>query len=131
MIGIDTNVLVRFLVEDDVRQTARVKALFRRVIEAEDSLFVSHVVACELSWVLVTCYRFDRAAVVRAVLSLLASRNVTFEDVEAMHRAVSAFAQAKGDLADYLIRERGRKEGCETVFTFDGKLLADSGFSEP
>ncbi len=61
MIGLDTNVLVRFLVEDDAEQAVRAKGVVRRAIERDEKLFVSDVVVCELAWVLERAYGLGRA----------------------------------------------------------------------
>ena len=68
MIGLDTNVLVRYLVEDDARQTAQAAALIERAIADDESLYVSDVVVCETVWVLSVAYKVGRkkiAAVLR------------------------------------------------------------------
>ena len=78
MIGLDSNVLVRFLIEDDARQHARARALLGRVVRENSTVFVSHVVVCEATWVFLRSYRLSRAAVVGAFRSLLQSRHVVF-----------------------------------------------------
>lgn len=131
MIALDTNVLVRFLVEDDADQSARAARLIERAVTDDDALFVSDVVVCEVVWVLAGAYRFGRAEISGTLSELLRARHLTFRDPDGLSRALRAFEVGRADFADYLIREHARASGCETVATFDGALLRDDGFIAP
>lgn len=128
MIAVDTNVLVRFLVEDDARQTERARTLFRRTIESESRAFVSDVVLCELVWVLERSYRFRREEITRVLGRLLRASHLAFSSPEIPIQALESFEAGSGDFADYLIREHASSHGCQAVATFDGDLLKESGF---
>lgn len=129
MIALDTNVLVRFLVEDDEDQTAAAAALVDRAIAAGETIFVSDIVLCETVWVLAGSYRVARAAIATALRELLRARHLTFASPDQLVRALDAFTSGRGDLADYLIREHARAAGCEAVVTFDRALLGERGFA--
>ncbi len=131
MTGLDTNVLVRFVVADDPAQAARARALVVRADESGEALFVSDVVLCEFVWVLQTAYRFARPIVVQTLRRLLAARALAFRDSAALARAVEAFAGGKGDFADYVILVHAREAGCDRVATFDRALPREGQFVAP
>ena len=131
MRALDTNVLVRFLVEDDVKQSAAAAALIERAADAGEPLFVSDIVVCELVWVLGSAYRVGRAQLAATLRELLRARSLVFEAADELVRALDGFARGRGDFADYLVREHARAAGCSTVVTFDKVLQKESGFSAP
>jgi predicted nucleic-acid-binding protein len=131
VITVDTNVLVRFLVEDDARQSGAAAALVERAVQSEDALYVSGIVLCETVWVLTVSYRVPRLDVVKALQDLLRAKHLTFDYPDRLARAVDAFATGRGDFADYLVREEGFAAGCSSVATFDRDLLREEGFTRP
>jgi predicted nucleic-acid-binding protein len=131
VIALDTNVLVRFLVEDDEVQTARATTLIKRAIEGDDRLFVPDVVMCEVAWVLGTSYKTPRTEIAAILRRLVGVRHLAFTSTDLLTRALGAFDRGKGDFADYLIREQAKAAGCTAVATFDAALLKESGFSRP
>ena len=131
MIGLDTNVLLRFLVRDDEAQAARVGRLFERASKAGEPLFVSDLVLCETVWVLLQSYQFSRSDVAKTLADLLRARQLTFTDPDSLRSALAAFVSGKGDFADYLLREQASELGCRTVATFDKALLKETGFTVP
>lgn len=128
MIALDTNVLVRYLVEDDPRQAAEAAALVDRIVEGGDTLFLSDVVVCETVWVMSVSYKIGRKEIAGVLRNLLRARHVTFRAADQLVRALAAYEAGKGDFADYLIREHARAEDCEHVATFDRVLLGEHGF---
>lgn len=126
MKAVDTNVLVRYLVEDDARQSAA--ALFKQATANDEMLFVSDIVVCEVVWVLSVSYGFSRMAIAPVLRDLFRARQLAFTAPERLIRALGAFESGKGDYADYLIREHARGAGCEEVLTFDKALLREAGF---
>jgi len=131
MIALDTNVLVRFLVEDDENQSRLASRLIKGAIERDEQLFISDIVMCETVWVLSSAYRFSRAEILEALAGLLRARAVVFASSDRLARALEAYATGKGDFADYLIREHADAAGADTVATFDRSLLKERGFSKP
>lgn len=131
MIGLDTNVLVRFLVEDDAAQTERARSVLQRAIDHDTLCYVSDVVLCEIVWVLESRYKFKRTEIRQGLEKFLHSRQLTFTSMDCLSRALDAYGSGRGDFADYVIREHAQHEGCEAVITFDGDLLKEPGFLAP
>lgn len=131
MIALDTNVLVRFLVEDDKAQSAKAARLVARAVSEDELLFISDVVVCETVWVLQAAYRVPRKEVGAILGRLFMAAHLRFSDLDRLARALDAFISGKGDYADYLIREHARAQGCEKVATLDRVLLKEKDFTAP
>ncbi|MBL8696606.1 MAG: type II toxin-antitoxin system VapC family toxin [Planctomycetes bacterium] len=131
MIGVDTNVLVRFLVADDVEQTKRAAAVIQRAAKSGEPLFVSDVVLCEVVWVLETSYKIPSEEVARTLTSLLDARHLQYRNRAALREALDGYVQTRGDFADYVILGHAIEAGCTSCLTFDGALLASPGFASP
>jgi predicted nucleic-acid-binding protein len=131
MIALDTNVVVRFLVEDDEAQSRKAARLIEKARRRDEALFISDIVMCEMVWVLSTSYRFSRSEIARVLGDLLRGRGVVFVSSDALARALRAYVAGKGDFADYIIREHARAAGADTVVaTFDRALFSEGGFSK-
>ncbi len=128
MIALDTNVLVRFLVEDDAEQTKRATKLLQDAAEEGSPCFVPNIVVCELVWVLSSAYKVRRTEIARHLTDLLRARQLVFRSSDQIAAALSAFRDGSGDFADYLIREEALAAECSAVATFDKMLLAEDGF---
>jgi len=131
MIGLDTNVLVRFLVRDDLEQHEQACGLLRRGVEQGEVFFVPDVVLAEVAWVLRARYRFENAEIGGALRGLASAESLEFESLDRLMRALSRLAQGPGCFADYLIAERCKEAGCGSVATFDRALLVELRFSAP
>jgi len=131
MIALDTNVLVRYVVEDDAAQSAVAVAMIERAMERNEPLFVTQIVLCELVWVLAHAYRFSREEIVGVLHQLRRGAQITVEGSDEVRRAMEAYAGTRGDFADYLIAERAVANGCSAIATFDRALLSDSRFTAP
>jgi predicted nucleic-acid-binding protein len=131
VIALDTNVVVRFLVEDAAAQTERARELLQRVVRSQASCFVSDVVMCEVVWVLERSYKFRRVEISQALGRLLRAAHLTFLSTERLAGTLEAYETGGGGFADYLIREHARAHGCEAVATFNGDLLKEPGFVAP
>jgi predicted nucleic-acid-binding protein len=131
MIAVDTNVLVRLLVKDDDAQTRKVVALFSRLHAAAEAAYVSEVVICEIVWVLQSCYEFERKQIAAALKRLLQARQLSFDSPDRLTRALTAFEDGRGDLADYVIREQALAAECDAIMTFDKALLKAAAFRSP
>jgi predicted nucleic-acid-binding protein len=129
VIGLDTNVLVRYLVEDDPAQSARAARLITAAAQSGEQLLVTAVVLCELTWVLAAGYKTPKHELLMVLRNLLRARQLTFESQDVLIRAIDAFEKGRGDLSDYVIREAARAAGCPQVVTFDKALLKEPGFA--
>ena len=128
MIGLDTNVLVRYLTEDDEAQLARVDALVTEALERQERLHLNTIVLCETAWVLRSVYGFDRNQLREALSRVVATRQFSVENLGIVRRAVDAFGRGKGDFADYLIGFLNQQSGCRTTATFDSDLRGAERF---
>jgi predicted nucleic-acid-binding protein len=125
MIGLDTNVLVRYLTKDDPAQTP-IAVRVVRSLSSENPGFVSLVAAAELVWVLRISYGYERAEISRVLENLLQSQELVFEQAEVLDDAVRSFAAGNADFADFLIERSGHSAGCAYTATFD-KRAASAG----
>lgn len=125
MRGLDTNVLVRYLTEDDPIQFHQADAFIEATAAAGDQCLVNAVVLCELVWVLRTAYRFEKGAVLEALDKLAATNLFAIDAKDVVGRAVEDFRRGEGDFADYLIGRWNQEAGCELTATFD-RTLKDS-----
>ncbi|MEA3412578.1 MAG: type II toxin-antitoxin system VapC family toxin [Pseudomonadota bacterium] len=131
MIAVDTNVLLRLIVEDDEAQTRQAVRLLDRLDADGQRALVPTIVACEIVWVLRSAYRFGRERIATALGQLLAARQLVFELPDVTTRALRAYEAGRGDFADYVVRESARAAGCDTVVTFDRKLQGEEMFTAP
>ncbi len=131
MIGLDTNVVVRFLVRDDELQFRQAESFIRRAAERGERFHVSDPVLCEVAWVLDRAYRFSRAQTASAIGALLEAQHLTFRDSSLLARALAAYAGGRGGFANYVTRELAREAGCTLTATFDRALLREPGYVRP
>lgn len=124
MTGLDTNVLVRFLTQDDPRQARRANALVADAMAGGEMLFVSAVVLCELVWVLRGAYSLEKASIVSTLEQLLSTTQLEIDQKDIARQACEDYRNGNGDFADYVIGRRGREAGCERTATFDKRLKA-------
>jgi predicted nucleic-acid-binding protein len=117
--ALDTNVLVRFLVQDDARQGTAANRLIRSGVGAGGTLFVPVTVALELEWVLRSSFGFDKSAVLHAMFGLLGSFEVTFECEGAVEAALGDYADGKAGFADCLHVALAMMAGEQPLWTFD------------
>jgi len=131
VIALDTNVLVRYLVEDDKTQSAAAAAAIDRAVAKGEELFVSDIVLCETACVLAASYKVPRTTIAGILRDLLHAKHLAFRSPDELTRALDAFTHGTGDFADYVIREHARTAECTTVLTFDRTLLTEKGFAAP
>lgn len=126
MIGLDTNVIVRYVTLDDPDQTPAAVRLVES-LTAEEPGFISLVVVAELAWVLETSYKLNRAALVRVLETVLESKELLVEQKEVVSQALHLFGRGTAGFVDYLIERRARTAGCVHTFTFDQRAAASAG----
>lgn len=126
MIGIDTNILVRYLTHDDPVQTAAAR---RTVASFSPDLpgFVSLVVIVELIWVLQASYGFDKTEIERVIEILLRSKDLVIEHAESVSQALHVFRRSRADFSDCLIARVGHAAKCQYTRTFDKKAAGSAG----
>ncbi len=129
MLGLDTNVLVRFLVQDDQAQFERAQKLIGRELRAGDAVLISLLVLLETEWVLRNRYGFSKAQIAAAFSGLLDSVEVHFEDEHSIENALFMWKDSSADFADCLIGARHRALGCRATASFDTKAAKLPGFT--
>ena len=126
MIGIDTNVLVRFIVRDDPSQTTLATA-FINSLTAQSPGFISLVVLAELYWVMNHSYKASRTGIIRTVETLLLSSELIVEEADLVQEALAMYEHSNADFDDCLIAKCAYKSGCQEVVTFDRKAARGIG----
>ena len=121
MIGLDTNVLVRYIVEDDPAQAELSRLAIEDRCSDEAPGFVSLMVLCELVWVLQRAYNCTRNQVGEVVMNLLLTETLLIEHHDIAWQAYHDYNEGIADYADCLISRLNRDAGCATTFTFDKK----------
>jgi predicted nucleic-acid-binding protein len=129
MNGLDTNVLVRYLTQDDAPQSRKANAVFERASAGGARIHVDTVVLCELVWVLRTAYGHDRATVASTLDKLLDAAQLSIDDRDLVREAARRYASGPGDFADYILALRSRSAGCDTTLTFDRAHRASDLFT--
>jgi predicted nucleic-acid-binding protein len=128
VIGIDTNVLVRFLVRDDQPQFERARRLIRREAGQAEPVLISHLVLLETEWVLRSRYELPKRDIVAAFSSLLDTVDLSFEDEASLEEALYTWRDSVSEFADCLIGARHRAIGCRATATFDVRTSKLPGF---
>jgi predicted nucleic-acid-binding protein len=128
VIGLDTNVVVRYLAQDDARQAAAATRLIEGSLSAELRGFISIVTLAEIVWVMSSIYRVARAAIADIVEGLLTAPQLTVERSDVIWRALRVYRDSKADFSDGLIVELGREAGCSKTVTFDRQAVSAAGF---
>lgn len=119
MIGLDTNVLVRYLAQDDKRQSAAATELIENSLSDGGPGFVSIVVLVELYWVLQRVYGATRDELRQTIGDLLGARQLVIEQREVVLEALHAMDASQCDFADALVAAIGGRAGCHETVTFD------------
>jgi len=128
MRGIDTNVLVRYLVQDDPEQAMKATRFITGECSSNDPALINRIVLCELVWVLETAYGYPRERVALALEKILRTTQFAIED---HNEAWSSFREYEdgADFADALIAAVNCRLGCERTVTLDRKASRRSGFA--
>lgn len=122
MTGIDTNVLVRYITQDDPVQAAQATKFIERKCTAEQPGFVNHIVLCEIVWVLQRCYKTTRLESLEVIEQILKTEQLVAQDPQIVWLAVAEARKGKADFADYLSVKINSNAGCEKTVTFDTEL---------
>ncbi|HET7131359.1 MAG TPA: type II toxin-antitoxin system VapC family toxin [Gammaproteobacteria bacterium] len=119
MIGLDTNVVVRYLVQDDRAQASAATALIERTLSADSPGLITGVTLCEIVWVLAECYAADRSRVDAVIEGLLTSRQLIVEDAAEVWAALGDWRESNADFSDALIGRLVAAQGGAKTVTFD------------
>lgn len=118
MIGLDTNVLVRYVAQDDLKQSHQATRLIES-LTSDSPGYVSLVSVVELVWVLSGCYAASRDDIAGVLETLLRAKELVIADADVVWKALRLFKQTKADFADCLIERCATTAGCDHTATFD------------
>jgi predicted nucleic-acid-binding protein len=118
MTGLDTNVLVRYIMQDDAKQ-ARLAGELVEALTVDEPGFVPIVAVIELVWVLSSSFDLVRGQVVKALEILLQTNEIQVENAEVVWRAVRLYRAGMADFADCLIERSAAAAGCARTMSFD------------
>jgi predicted nucleic-acid-binding protein len=128
MIGLDTNVLVRYLAQDDPIQSPKASELIERRLTEADPGFVSIVAMAETVWVLERAYGLANQEIAAAVERVLQAEALAVESEQEVFTAMIALKEGRGSFADALVGALGVKAGCSRTLTFDRRASRLAGF---
>jgi predicted nucleic-acid-binding protein len=131
MIGLDTNILVRYLTQDDPSQSPKAREIIERRLTEENPGFISIVAMVETVWVLERAYELTTHEIVGAVERMLQTDVLVVENEQEVFTAMIALKEGQGSFADAVIAALGARRGCSCTLTFDRKALRLTGFELP
>jgi predicted nucleic-acid-binding protein len=122
VIGVDTNVLVRYLVQDDLSQARKVDAFLSEAMDGGTRLQIDDIVLCETVWVLRAAYRMGKTTIVATLDKILSTALFSFDDRELLSGALADYREGSADFSDYVIGRHNARAGCQHTMTFDRSL---------
>ena len=122
MKAVDTNVLVRYLVQDDPRQGRRAADFIETAGSGVEQILIGNIVLCELVWVLESAYEYKKAEIADTIEKTLQAAAFRFESKDIIRAALAEYRMSEADFADCLIGRIHRSLGCEATVTFDTGL---------
>lgn len=128
MIGLDTNVLVRYIMQDDAKQSAKATRLIES-LTVDAPGFVPLVAVVELGWVLSSSYRLTRDQMSQAFEVLLHTKEIVVDHADQVLKALRAFKSSSADFADCLIERAAASAGCNRTMTFDVNAAKVAGMT--
>jgi predicted nucleic-acid-binding protein len=130
MIGLDTNVLVRYLAQDDPAQSLKATELIERRLTEDEPGFISVVAMAEVAWVLERAYGLADQEIAAAIEGVLQAEVLVVENEQEIFTAMIALKAGRGSFADALIGALDAKAGCSRTLTFDRRAQRLSGFED-
>lgn len=124
MIGLDTNVVLRYLVQDDPRQAEIANRIFERELSASNKGHICPIVLCEIIWVLMRSYKQKKDKIAEVVRTLLLADHIEVEHRDSVWRSLREFEQGAADFSDYLIAHINQECGSSVTLTFDRTAAA-------
>jgi predicted nucleic-acid-binding protein len=128
LIGLDTNVLVRYLVQDDPAQSKLATKFIEKNCTDSEPGIIGHIVLCELSWVLESNYQQSRDQIANVIEQILQVSQLAIPNTEIIWRALSDYRNSNADFSDLLLSRINQATGCEYTLTFDKKAAKQDLF---
>lgn len=128
MIGLDTNVIVRYVMQDDPKQSQKAARLIE-ALSVESPGFVPLVAVVEFVWVLTSCYDLTREQVAAAIDGILRAKEFVVDRMEQITQALRVYRSGSADFADCLIERGATSAGCDKTMTFDVSAARSAGMT--
>ena len=129
MIGIDTNVLARYITQDDELQSGIATEFIENYCSNGNKIFVNHIVICELVWVLKKCYKLSKPKTIDVIEHILQISQFSIENVQIIWQALTDYKQGSADFADYVVGRTNTFNNCDETITFDQQASKSKGFA--
>lgn len=126
MIGLDTNVLVRYIAQDDPAQSARATRFIEKDCSPEQPGFIGLITLVELVWVAESLYGASKGDITKLLHRLLSIKQLVVQDAETAWKALRLYESTSANFPDCLVISVARSNGCQNTFTFD-KSAAKAG----
>jgi len=124
LIGLDTNIIIRYLTQDDTEQSIRATRIIEEELTSLNTGFISLIVLIEVVWVLKSCYKQNKPELCKIVESLLTTKQLSIEKAEYAYKALRLWQKGNGDFSDALISILSLEIGCKYTLTFDKKAVS-------
>ena len=128
MKALDTNVIIRYLVQDDPAQSALATDYIEKKCSSESPCFIGQITLCEIAWVLESNYEQDRKSIAHVIEHLLQVAQLEVMESHIVWKALADFKASNADFADHLIARVNESRGCESTVTLDKKAAKQVGF---
>ena len=126
--GIDTNILIRYVIQDLPEQSKKATKFLERNCTVENPGHISLIVLCEVVWVLRKAYRYSKEDIFKLLLMILSAAEFSFESPAVAWEAVRQYKNGIADFADYLIGQINKLNGCVATITFDKQAGKSANF---
>ena len=124
MIGLDTNILIRYLTQDDPEQFKLAEYIIETKLNSKNQGFISLIVLIEVVWVLKTCYQQSKTDLCHIIESLLTTKQLVIETSDHAYKALRQWQNGNGDYSDAIIAILSQENGCAYTLTFDKKAVS-------
>jgi len=128
MIGIDTNIFVRYITQDDEGQAELATNFIEKNCTVTKPGFINQIVICELIWVLRIAYGYNKPMVIRVIEKLLQSSEIIIENSSYIRLSLELYQEGDADFSDYLIGLSNLSSGCDFTITFDRKAAVNKSY---
>lgn len=128
MIGLDTNVLVRYIAQDDVVQSPLATKYIESFIKKDEYLMVNHLVICELIWVMKKCYDSSKKVIISVIETILSTDIFEIPNSQVIRQSLKDYKKGNADFADYVVGRINKANGCKQTITFDKKASSSDTF---
>ena len=128
MTGLDTNILIRYVTQDDAQLSPRANAIMN-ALTAESPGWISVTVLAEFAWVLSRRFKIDRTGIHAVLAQLFVQPNLVIEQHELVRKAATQYLRGTADFSDYLVARSGEVAGCTATLTFDRKAAKSAGMT--